>query len=375
MQKHKIIGDHRLFSRREVLAVMAAALLATKTQAAETPKRFLTCGVVLYPWDLTLKDWPERAAKAGITTIGLHAARRLDVLVDFVKSDAGQQFLGACQRLGVQVEYEVHALGTLLSRELYYQDSEMFRVDETGQRNQDMGCCPSSARALVIIAEKAVEYGRILKSTTGRYFYWPDDGFDGCHCPKCKELSFSDQTTLIENAMIVSLRKHLDPKAMLSHIAYGKTLAPPAVVKPHEGLFVEFAPIARVYDRSIADPDVPLSTNPPEPKSHAGYLEILDANLALFGKETAQVLEYWLDVSRFSGWKRPAIMLPWHDAIIRADAEAYAKRGIRHATSFATWIDADYVQRFGAPPLGQYAAALQGGTFPPAATDFFTRRI
>ncbi len=339
---------------------MATVALASRINAAEPKKRFTTCGVVLYPWDLTLKDWPERAAKAGITTIGLHAARRLDVLVDFVKSDAGQTFLGDCRRLGVHVEYEVHALGTLLSRELYYQDLTMFRVDEKGQRNQDVGCCPSSARALDIIAEKAVEYGRILKPTTGRYFYWPDDGFDGCVCNKCKGLSFSDQTTLIENAMIVALRKHLDPKAVLSHISYGKTLAPPTSVKPHEGLFVEFAPIARVYDRSIADREVTLNNNPPEPKSHAGYLEILDANLALFGKDTAQVLEYWLDVSRFSGWKRPAKEIPWQDAVIRADAEAYAKRGIRHITSFATWIDADYVQRFGEPPLDKYVAALQG---------------
>ncbi|HPO17028.1 MAG TPA: DUF4838 domain-containing protein [Candidatus Hydrogenedentes bacterium] len=348
-------------SRREALGVMAAgAMAALNAQAAEATKRFVTCGVVLYPWDLTLKDWPERAAKAGITTIGLHAARRLDVLVDFVKSDDGQKFLRDCQRLGVQVEYEVHALGTLLSRELYYQDLTLFRMDEKGQRNIDFGCCASSSRALEIIAEKAVEYGRVLNPTTGRYFYWPDDGYQGCFCEKCKGLNWSDQTLLIENAMVEALRKHLDPKATLSHISYGMTLEPPKSVKPQEGVFVEFAPISRVYDRSIAERDVVLGNHPLEPKSHEGYLEILDANLEVFGRETAQVLEYWLDVSRFSGWKRPAKILPWSDEVIKADGDAYAKRGIRHVTSFATWIDADYVQRFGAPPLAQYVAGLQG---------------
>ena len=34
--------------------------------------------------------------------------------------------------------------------------------------------------------------------------------------------------------------------------------------------------------------------------------------------------------------------------------------GIRHVTTFATWIDADYVARFGEPPLSQYTAALEG---------------
>jgi hypothetical protein len=31
--------------------------------------------------------------------------------------------------------------------------------------------------------------------------------------------------------------------------------------------------------------------------------------------------------------------------------EAYAARGIRHITSFAAWVDADYAKRFGNPLL------------------------
>ena len=73
--------------------------------------------------------------------------------------------------------------------------------------------------ALEIIAQKAVEYGTILKPTTGRYYYWPDDGREWCHCPKCKGLTSSDQATIVENAMVAALRKHLDPAATLSHIA------------------------------------------------------------------------------------------------------------------------------------------------------------
>ena len=349
-----------LLSRREALATMALSAMAFPA-GANGQSHFRTRGVVLYPWDLSLKDWPKRAHNAGLTTIGLHAASRLDVLVDFVNSEEGRGFLDTCKQQGVEVEYELHAMGTLLSREFFQSPQrDMFRVDAAGQRNPDFNCCPSSPDALEYIAEKAVDYGKILHPTTGRYYYWPDDGREWCHCPKCQGMSSSDQATLVENAIVAALRKHLDPAATLSHISYNMTLAPPTAVEPHEGLFLEFAPIARVYDHAIDDPDVVLNNQEPEPKSHAGYLEILDANLEKFPRETAQVLEYWLDVSRFSGWKRPAVKLSWSDDIMKADANAYSKRGIQHVTTFATWIDADYVERFGEPPLAQYAACLNG---------------
>jgi hypothetical protein len=52
----------------------AGTAFAELTRAAEPP-RFATRGVILLPFDLTLSDWPERAAKAGLTTIALHAVR------------------------------------------------------------------------------------------------------------------------------------------------------------------------------------------------------------------------------------------------------------------------------------------------------------
>ncbi len=345
-------------SRRKCLELLLAGMTTPLLHAQNAVSRFLTRGVVLYPWDLSLTDWPERAARAGITTIALHAARRLDVLVEYIQSEPGKRFLEECKRYGVQVEYELHAMGALLSRELFYSpDIDMFRMDRTGCRNPDGNCCPSSPEALRIIGEKAVEYGRLLRPTSGRYFYWPDDGGQWCSCPRCAGLNPSDQAVLVENAMAEALRKELDPGARLSHISYGETLVPPAVVKPHEALFVEFAPISRVYDRPIDDPEVKLGGNGPD--SHTGFLKLLDANLEVFGCDTAQVLEYWLDVSRFSSWTRPAKKIPWEDKVIRADARAYAGRGIRHVSTFATWIDADYVTRFGDPPLAEYVKALE----------------
>jgi hypothetical protein len=97
---------------------------------------------------------------------------------------------------------------------------------------------------------------------------------------------------------------------------------------------------------------------------HHGHsvLEALNfANLRVFPAGTAQVLEYWLDVSRFSGWKRPAQKLPWNREVFLADLATYAARGIRQVTSFACYIDGDYLKRHGEPSaLSDYGAGLRG---------------
>ena len=59
------------------------------------------------------------------------------------------------------------------------------------------------------------------------------------------------------------------------------------------------------------------------------------------------MLEYWLDVSRFSRWNRPGVKLPWNREVFVADIETYWRLGIRHVTTFAAWIDGDYQERFG----------------------------
>lgn len=84
-------------NRRHFLSTATLAAAGSAIAQSATAPPLLTRGVVLYPFDLSLTDWPERCAKAGIGTIALHAARRLDVLVDYIQSDAGQSFLSRCQ--------------------------------------------------------------------------------------------------------------------------------------------------------------------------------------------------------------------------------------------------------------------------------------
>jgi hypothetical protein len=69
-------------------------------------------------------------------------------------------------------------------------------------------------------------------------------------------------------------------------------------------------------------------------------------------------LEYWLDVSLFSQWKRPAVKLPFHPQVFQSDVQTYGKLGVRHITTFAVFIDTEYVKKFGVPPLDEYGKNL-----------------
>jgi hypothetical protein len=46
--------------------------------------------------------------------------------------------------------------------------------------------------------------------------------------------------------------------------------------------------------------------------------------------------------------------------VLEADAQTYARLGIRHLTTFAVWIDADYMKRFGEPgAIQEYGETLR----------------
>jgi len=314
---------------------------------------FETRGVVLVPDDFSLSDWPERAARAGLTTLALHHPTSPSAVVKFLESDRGQDMLTRCRRLGVHIEYELHAMRELLPRELFGKDPSLFRMDEKGERVADVNCCVHSSRALEVIAENAVRLAQKLRPTTGRYFFWSDDGAPWCHCPQCRGLSDSEQALVVENHVVEALRR-TDERATLAHLAYHNTLQPPAQVKPHPSVFLEYAPIHRRYDIPYADQS---GAEAPD------GLPALDRNLMVFPKETAQVLEYWLDASRFSKWRRQAGKLPWNRDIFISDLRTYAARGIRHVTTFAVWVDAEYVKTYGEPSfVTEYGAGfLQAG--------------
>lgn len=311
-------------------------------------------GIVLSVEDLASYDWPELASRNGINTIGTHI--RPSQVLEFIGSEKGKAFLEGCSRYGIEVEHQLHAMGELLPRELFAEDSTMFRMDEEGRRSPDRNCCAHSEKALEIIASKAAWYAKALPATNHRYYFWLDDNSPVCSCPLCREFSASEQALLIENRMIKAIRE-VDPEAMLAHLAYEGTMEPPRKVKPEEGIFLEFAPIDRQWDRPLADLSAPGSRK--HPMCHEDVLRLLDANLEVFSAEDAVVLEYWLDVSLASGWKKPAVNLPWHGDVFVSDIATYRSRGIRNFTSFAVYMDSTYFKEYPSQPaLADYGSVL-----------------
>jgi hypothetical protein len=316
------------------------------------PCAFKSRGVALIPQDLTLADWPERASRAGLDVLALHPTP--GEVTQFVQTAAGQEFLSRCAALGLAVEYELHAMGELLPRTLYGPSPNLFRMDESGARQGDWNLCVSSSEALDVVAQNAVRLAETLRPTTHRYHLWGDDGRPWCRCPQCRPYTDCEQALILENYLVAALRT-VDEGAEVAHLAYLNTLEPPRQVQPAAGVYLEFAPIARRYDLPLRAREARFTTTSP---THGEQLDTLDANLAVFGQQGSEVLEYWLDASRFSGWRRPAVQVPWSPEVLAADLETYAARGLQHVTSFAVWLDADYVARYGDPPLASYGACL-----------------
>ncbi len=311
-------------------------------------------GLVLSTKELAEVDWPAMAHKAGINTIGTHITP--SEVLEFLQTPAGVRFSRECDSLGITVEHQLHAMGELLPRELFGQDSTMFRMDENGRRTPDYNCCAHSEEALEIIAHNAAELARALHPGNHRYYFWLDDNVPVCYCPLCREYSPSEQELIIENRMLRAIRE-VDPEAKLAHLAYSFYMDPPRKVKPDEGIFLEFAPIYRSWDVPLTDEDALCPRG--YPVTNGDNLRWLEANLEVFPAEDAVVLEYWMDVSLFSRWKRPAVELPWRPDVCRSDLATYARYGLRNVTSFAVYMDAEYFGRFpSVEPVAEYGRLL-----------------
>lgn len=301
---------------------------------------FTTRGIVL-SWDDVKDparlDWVAMADSAGVNTLSIYCGEATKQTPEY------RDFLDRCARNGIYVEYQEHAMAELLPRALYDGHPEYFRMDEQGNRVNDYNCCPSSAEALEIIARNAKARAEKYPPTNHKYYFWLDDGGKRCFCDKCRNLNDSDQALLIENRIMAALRE-VDDKAMLAHLSYQNTLEPPSTVKPAEGIFLEFAPFFRTWERPLCQRDAQREGMQ---ITHGEYLDALEANLKVFPANTAQVLEYWMDISLVSDWKKPAKRLTWHGDVFRSDIDTYARLGIRSITAYAIYLDGDYVETYG----------------------------
>ncbi len=305
-------------------------------------------GIVIHPEEVT-EQMMETVINAGVEVLGLHpvggkeTAKTLAELVELMKTEDFQNKLNYLREHGVQIEYQVHATSYLLPRELFADHPDWFRVNEEGVRSNDTNLCPSCQEALDYISDSAEKLAKIIPSDTGKYYLWLDDIADAtCHCEKCKELSSSDQAMLVFNAILKGLRR-VDPNAKECFLAYSDQKWPPQKVMPDEGIFLEFAPMRNNSDK-------PFATNPENEK----FIETIDPLLEFFGKEDSVVLEYWLDNSFFSDWKKPPKKFVIHPEVIREDIKFYKDKGFEEITNFACYLSDDYRELYGEAPIAEY---------------------
>lgn len=303
----------------------------------------MTTSLLIHPEELTEK-WIDRAAALGYDALALHphgGGEATDALYELLATLETAEYRALIDRAwdkGLAVEYEIHAAGYLLPRQLFAEHPEYFRMNEKGERTPDFNFCFSNTDALRVIGERAAELAARLYRSPHRYFFWADDvRGKTCHCEKCRRLSPSDKNLTFMNAILTALRKEI-PDARLAYLAYQDTLPAPQTVRPEEGIFLEYAPIDRDVHRPIEGQDE---------RTNGAVRDLI----AFFGTKNAKVLDYWLDNSLFSRWKKPPVKFTPDRAVIEADVAFYKTLGFEDISSFACFLGEDYEALYGAPDI------------------------
>lgn len=312
-------------------------------------------GIIIHPEELTDK-MIVLLKESGINVLGLHpiggthSNEHLQRFIELMKTEEFQAKLKEIREAGIAVEYECHALSWLLPRSLYEKHPDWFRMDETGKRVNDFNICASNSEALEYLSERAAELVMLLKSDTGMYYLWADDVEHAyCNCEKCRDLSPSDQALLIYNAILKGI-KRVDKDAKQCYLAYQKTLEPPTKVKPQDGIFVEFAPM----HRDTLTPIYEISC-----EKNVWFCKWISPLIECFGNKDAQVLEYWLDNSLMSGWKKPPKEISVCTETISRDMKFYRECGFEHITTFGCYLSNDYMELYGTPPIVEYGRCFK----------------
>ena len=313
-------------------------------------------GIIIHPEELD-STWPERLQDARLNVLGIHPVGGKDVHLS-LESAIHHRLLPETQRLfkqlnhlGIAVEYEAHTMAWLLPRTLIQSKPGWFRMDRQGVRTPDYNLCVSDADALDFIALRAEQLARMLDTGSDRYFFWLDDVKDcQCHCPKCSALSASDQQMIALNAMLCGIRRY-NRQATLCFLAYMDTIDAPQKVAPLPGITLEYAPFLRDSHRPLFDKTC---------EENVHEVHSLQRLLDVFGKKGSQVLEYWMDNSRFSGWVKPPKELTLDTSIMEQDCFAYRKIGFESITSFGCYLGQDYRALWGEPPVKEYGRILCG---------------
>lgn len=269
--------------------------------------------------------------------------------IKMLETDEWRHFRRRMDKAGIAVEFEMHALSWILNRSLFDKHKEWFRMNEDGVRVPEFNCCASNPDVLDYIRERSAELARIFHPDTDKYYFWIDDvASASCQCEKCRALSPSDQALTLYNAIADGLSS-VNSRAKQSYLAYYATLPVPTNVKKRDNVFLEFAPLARDFDVSLFDESR---------ENNYSQVKTLPALLDFFGRDDAKVLEYWMDNSLFSGWKKPPKELHFNAKTCEADVNRYKELGFTSITSFGCFLGEDYRDLYGDADLSEYDRLL-----------------
>lgn len=94
-------------------------------------------------------------------------------------------------------------------------------------------------------------------------------------------------------------------------------------------------------------------------EKNKNQFQVIAKLLDCFGKADATALDYWMDNSLFSGWKKPPALFNLDVPVLCADAKMYAGFGFEYITSFACYLGPDYVETHNVmPPIKDFAECL-----------------
>lgn len=312
-------------------------------------------GFIINPEDLS-KPLLFRLAACGMNELGIHSGggRRASELIEktlaWHRLESTQELFRLAAEMDIMVEYDEHALRTLVPANLFSEHPDWFRMDEKGQRVSDFNICASNEEALSFVSQRASWLAGALNTPSHRHAYWIDDVTNAaCHCRKCKNLKPADQALRITNAVLKGLRA-VDHKAIIGFLAYNDAMDVPERTFPEKGVYLEYAPINRDSNAAINDPS--------SAKNRAETAKLRDM-LQLFGTENARVLEYWMDNSRFSNWTKPPKRFTLNAEIMRRDVNYYYEMGFRDMTSFGCYLGPEYEALYGKAPIEEYCAVLR----------------
>ncbi len=306
--------------------------------------------IIIHPEELT-KKWIDRMADGGVSILGLHprgGAEAAETLAELVKLFETAEFRElidyACSR-GLEIECEMHAARYLLPKELFDSHPEYFRMNNEGKRVPDFNLCFSNEEALTLLAKNAASLAGKLYRSRPVFYFWLDDVLGvHCSCPKCKKLSPSDQHLTAVNRMITEIRKFI-PEAKMSYLAYRDSLEVPTSVKPVDGVFLEYAPIEK-YDSSA-------------PERIKVEREMLLKQAEFFGWKDSKVLEYWLDNSLFSKWKKPPVKLNVNREQTVSEIREYASLGFENIATFGCFLGEDYDELYGQADISAFTDGIK----------------